>query len=184
MSEIKNNTSEVKILNPRLFKDHRGYFFEIYNKKNLEKEGISSDFIQDNQSLSKYGTVRGLHFQKGQYAQSKLLRVVVGRILDIAVDIRSGSPTFGQVIYNELSEENFKQVFVPRGFAHGFSVLSDYAIVEYKCDNYYHKESECSILCDDEDLDINWMVEKKDILISDKDKLGITFKEYQKEPCF
>lgn len=184
MKCIKTEIPDVIIFSPRVFEDNRGYFFESYNKKLFQNIGIIQEFIQDNQSYSKYGTVRGLHFQKGSDAQAKLIRVISGRILDVSVDIRASSPTFGKFVSHEISSENYQQILVPRGFAHGFSVLSDHAIIEYKCDNYYNKESESSILYNDQDLNIDWLIEEKKILISDKDKLGLTFEEYKQNPCF
>lgn len=159
------------IIEPRIFNDDRGYFFESYNAKTFN-EGIGSEivFLQDNQSFSTKGVLRGLHFQKGENAQSKLVRVSRGAVLDIAVDLRKKSPTFGQTFTIELSEENNRQFFIPRGFGHGFVVLSDIAVFQYKCDNYYHKASEGGIHYADPDLGINWGLPLDELLVSDKDK--------------
>lgn len=159
------------IIEPRIFNDGRGYFFESYNAKTFN-EGIGSEivFLQDNQSFSTKGVLRGLHFQKGENAQSKLVRVSRGAVLDIAVDLRKKSPTFGQTFTIELSEENNRQFFIPRGFGHGFVVLSDIAVFQYKCDNYYHKASEGGIHYADPDLGINWGLPLDELLVSDKDK--------------
>tara|TARA_B100001248_G_scaffold260684_1_gene249614 strand:+ start:17908 stop:18453 length:546 start_codon:yes stop_codon:yes gene_type:complete len=167
---IDTEISEVKIISPKVFGDSRGYFFESYNKKDFETAGLHHDFIQDNQSFSHYGTLRGLHYQKGEFAQAKLVRVVVGKILDVAVDIRKNSPSFGQHVAVELSEDNKLQLLLPRGFAHGFSVLSETAIVQYKCDNVYNKESEGGILYNDPKLAIQWQIPEDKIILSDKDK--------------
>jgi len=184
MKLIKTEIPDVIIFTPQVFEDNRGYFFESYNKKLFQDIGITQEFVQDNKSFSKHGTVRGLHFQKGKHAQAKLIRVITGRILDVSVDIRANSPTFGKFVSHEISSDNYQQILVPHGFAHGFSVLSEYAIIEYKCDSYYNKESEASILYNDKDLNIDWLVEEKKMLISDKDKLGLTFEEYKQNPCF
>ena len=159
------------IIEPRIFNDGRGYFFESYNAKTFN-EGIGAEivFVQDNQSFSTRGVLRGLHFQKGEYAQSKLVRVTRGAVLDIAVDLRKKSPTFGQMFSIELSEENNRQLFIPRGFGHGFVVLSDEAVFQYKCDNYYNKASEGGVHYADPDLDINWGMTFDELLVSDKDK--------------
>ena len=162
--------SDVKIIEPRVFADTRGYFFESYNKKKFDELiGYEVDFIQDNEALSSYGVLRGLHYQKGEYAQAKLLRVVKGKVLDVAVDIRKDSPTFGQHITQILSEENKLQMFIPRGFAHGYAALSDEVIFQYKCDNYYCPASEGGISFDDKDLGIDWMIPREDMILSDKD---------------
>ena len=158
------------IIEPRLFKDERGYFFESFNQKEFEDKVCKTKFIQDNESKSSYGVVRGLHFQKPPFAQSKLVRVVKGAVLDVAVDIRKGSPTFGQHVAVELTEDNHRQFFIPRGFAHGFSVLSKEVIFQYKCDNFYAPQSEGAIAWDDPDLGIDWQISVDDILLSEKDK--------------
>lgn len=157
------------IITPTVYKDSRGYFFESYNRKPFVENGIGADFVQDNQSKSVYGVIRGLHYQMNPHAQSKLVRVLDGRILDVAVDIRKGSPTYGQHFSIELSDENGKQLFIPAGFAHGFSVLSATAVVSYKCDAYYHKQSEGGIRFDDPKLAIDWQVDPAQAIVSDKD---------------
>ena len=159
----------VFIIEPSLFKDERGYFFESFSDKEFKENVGNITFVQDNQSKSCYGVVRGLHFQKGEYAQSKLVRCVKGKIIDVAVDLREGSPTFGKYVAAELSEDNHFQLFIPRGFAHGFSVLSEEAIVQYKCDNFYNKESEDGINPFDEDLNIEWGISKDNAILSEKD---------------
>ena len=169
MHFIDTGIEGVFVVEPRLFEDRRGYFFESYSKAKFEAAGLHYDFIQDNQSKSGYGTVRGLHFQLPPHAQSKLVRVVEGRVLDIAVDIRKNSPTFGKHIAVELSAENHRQIFIPRGFAHGYSVLSETAVLEYKCDNYYAPESEGAIRWNDAALEIDWMIPSKDVVLSEKD---------------
>ena len=169
------------LIEPTVFKDDRGCFFESFNKSKFqEATNININFVQDNQSKSNKGVIRGLHFQKENYAQAKLVRVVKGVILDVVVDIRKNSNTFGEVFSCILSEENNKQIFVPRGFAHGFSVLEDNTIVNYKCDNYYKKEAEDGFIYNDDDLKIDWKLEAKDIKLSIKDKELQTFKEFKK----
>ena len=166
------------ILEPTVFEDERGYFFESFNQKRFtEKTGITTSFVQDNQSMSQRGVLRGLHFQKGEHAQAKLVRVIKGRVLDVAVDIRPNSATYGESFSIELSEENKLQFYVPRGFAHGFSVLEDNTIFSYKCDNYYNKTSESGIIFNDSDLNIDWMLEDHEIQLSEKDKMLLSFKE-------
>jgi dTDP-4-dehydrorhamnose 3,5-epimerase len=167
------------IIEPRVFEDSRGYFFEAYNEQTFHEAGIEMKFVQDNQSKSGYGVIRGLHFQRKPYAQTKLVRVLEGKILDVAVDIRKGSPTYGQSFSIELSAENKKQLFIPAGFAHGFSVLSETAIVLYKCDALYNKESEGGIIYSDEALGIDWKVPADKAIISDKDQLLPLFAECQ-----
>ena len=167
------------IIEPRVFKDERGYFFESFNQEGFEKStGTKVNFVQDNQSFSSYGVVRGLHFQKGAHSQAKLVRVIQGKVLDVAVDIREDSKTYGEHVAVELSAENNKQLFVPRGFAHGFSVLSDTATFIYKCDNYYNKESEGGIIYNDPNLNIDWRLPLKDILVSKNDLVLKTVKEF------
>ena len=158
------------IIEPRLFKDERGYFFESFNQKEFEDKICKTTFVQDNESKSTYGVVRGLHFQKPPFAQSKLVRVVKGSVLDVAVDIRKDSPTFGQHVAVELTEDNHRQFFIPRGFAHGFSVLSKEVIFQYKCDNFYAPQSEGAIAWDDPNLGIDWRISIDEILLSEKDK--------------
>lgn len=157
------------LLTPKVFSDERGYFFESYSKQILDRIGIPYDFVQDNQSLSQKGIIRGLHFQAPPYDQGKLVRVTSGRVLDIVVDIRKASPTYGKSIAVELSADNFKQLWVPPGFAHGFSVLEDNTIFQYKCTNYYHKASEGGILYNDPQLGLNWMTAQP--VVSEKDLL-------------
>lgn len=159
----------VIIFEPTVFEDSRGYFFEAYNEKLFHQNGITCQFVQDNQSHSSYGVIRGLHYQLNPYAQSKLIRVLEGQILDVAIDIRKSSPTYGQHFSLEISAENKKQLFLPAGFAHGFSVLSEKATVLYKCDAFYNKQSEAGIRFDDEDLNIDWKIEKGKEIISEKD---------------
>ena len=169
MKVIETDIEGVVIIQPKVFADERGYFFESFSQKEFEGKVFKTTFIQDNESKSTYGVLRGLHFQKMPYAQSKLVRVVKGRVLDIAVDLRKGSPTFGKHIAAELSEENRLQFFIPRGFAHGFVVLSDEAIFQYKCDNYYAPQSEGSIMWNDPALNINWQIPIDNIILSEKD---------------
>jgi dTDP-4-dehydrorhamnose 3,5-epimerase len=157
------------LIEPRVFEDGRGYFFETYQEERYKEAGINTNFIQDNESKSVRGVVRGLHYQLAPYSQAKLVRVVQGRVFDVAVDLRKGSPTFGQWLGFELSEQNKKQMFVPRGFAHGFSVLSETAVFSYKCDNIYNREAERSINPNDSTLKINWNLEGADPIISEKD---------------
>lgn len=159
-------------MQPWVFTDDRGYFFESYNQKAFtELTGYSTEFVQDNQSLSTYGTVRGLHHQTGVHAQAKLVRVIEGRVYDVAVDLRKDSGTYGQWFGVELSGENNLQLFIPRGFAHGFSVLSETALFSYKCDNFYHKASEAGIRYDDPALNIDWQIPKDKMILSEKDLL-------------
>lgn len=170
MNIIETNIEGVIIIEPRLFEDERGYFFESFNQKEFQEKVCKTTFIQDNESKSSYGVIRGLHFQKPPFAQSKLVRVVKGSVLDVAVDIRKGSPTFGQHVAVELTEDNHRQFFIPRGFAHGFSVLSKEVIFQYKCDNFYAPQSEDAIAWDDPDLGIDWQISIDEILLSEKDK--------------
>lgn len=170
MKLIHTDIEGVFIIEPKLFSDERGYFFESFNSKRFEElTGIRTAFVQDNESRSARGVVRGLHFQLPPHAQSKLVRVVRGRIIDVAVDIRRGSPTFGRYVAVELSDENHRQLFIPRGFAHGFSVLEGDAIVEYKCDNYYTPEAEGAIRWDDPELAIDWRIDGE-VIVSAKDQ--------------
>lgn len=168
MKVTKTDIEGVLIIEPRLFNDARGYFFESYNRKNYEEAGITADFVQDNESCSTRGVMRGLHFQRPPYAQAKLVRCVKGKVLDVAVDIRKGSPTYGQHVAVELSEENHRQFFIPRGFAHGFAVLSDTAVFQYKCDNYYHPEADGGISIQDDTLGIDWQIDPTEALLSEK----------------
>lgn len=171
MSIVKTELEGVYIIEPKVFGDSRGYFFESYSKERFFQEtGYGIDFVQDNESMSSYGVLRGLHFQKGEHAQSKLVRVVQGKVLDVAVDVRKGSPTFGKHVGVELSGENHRQLFIPRGFAHGFVVLSETAVFQYKCDNYYAPQSEGAVAWNDPELGIDWGVPAEDILLSEKDR--------------
>jgi len=166
------------IIEPTVFKDSRGYFFESFNEQNFEKlTGQNGHFVQDNQSTSTYGVIRGLHFQTGDFAQAKLVRVLEGKVLDVAVDIRPDSETYGEWVSVELSKENNLQLYVPRGFAHGFSVLSERAVFAYKCDNVYNKESEGGLRYDDPTLNINWGIPADKMNISDKDVILPHFKK-------
>ena len=170
MKVIETEIEGVFILEPRVFGDDRGYFFESFSLKHFEEKVSRTVFVQDNESKSKYGVLRGLHYQLPPYTQAKLVRVVKGRVLDVAVDIRKGSPTFGKYVAVELSEENKLQFFLPKGFAHGFAVLSEEAIFQYKCDEYYAPDYEGAICYDDPDLGIDWRLPLKDIILSEKDK--------------
>ena len=169
MEVIKTLIEGVVIIEPRLFKDDRGYFFESFNQREFEEKVCKTTFVQDNESKSSYGVIRGLHFQEPPFAQSKLVRVVKGAALDVAVDIRKGSPTFGQHVAVELTEENHRQFFIPRGFAHGFSVLSEEVIFQYKCDNFYAPLSEGALVWNDPDLAIDWRIPMDKGLLSEKD---------------
>lgn len=165
------------LFEPDVFEDSRGYFFESYNEQKFKEAGIDLRWVQDNQSSSMYGVVRGLHYQLPPFAQSKLVRVLRGKILDVAVDIRKRSPTFGKVYSKVLSAKNKRQLFIPKGFAHGFSVLSEKAEVLYKCDQFYNKGSEAGIICGDIDLNIDWRIPADDAIISEKDKMLPAFKD-------
>ena len=169
MEVLKTLIDGVVIIKPRLFKDGRGYFFESFNQKEFEEKVCKTTFVQDNESKSSYGVIRGLHFQKPPFGQSKLVRVVKGAVLDVAVDIRKGSPTFGQHVSVELTEDNHRQFFIPRGFAHGFSVLSDEVIFQYKCDNFYAPQADGGIRIKDESLGIDWRIPMDKVLLSEKD---------------
>ena len=167
---IETSIPGVVIIEPKVFGDSRGYFFESWSQKDFSEAVRPVNFVQDNESKSSYGVLRGLHFQKGEHSQSKLVRVVSGRVLDVAVDIRKGSPWFGQHVACELSSENHRQFFIPRGFAHGFAVLSQEAVFQYKCDNLYCPSSEGAIAWNDPALDIDWGIPEADVLLSEKDK--------------
>lgn len=181
MGITETKLKDCFILEPQVFQDSRGYFFESFNQKNFYDEtGQHVNFIQDNETFSTKGVLRGLHFQTGDYAQAKLVRVIKGHVLDIAVDVRQDSSTFGEFQALELSEDNKKQFFLPRGFAHGFVVLSDTAIFAYKCDNYYNKDSEAGIIYNDPILNIDWQLSEQELLLSDKDKLLPTFEAFFK----
>ena len=170
MPFIQTHIPNLLVFEPKIIEDSRGYFFESFNLQTFRAEGIGINFVQDNQSSSQYGVIRGLHYQLDPYAQVKLIRVLAGKILDVAVDIRKDSPTFGKSFSIELSAENKKQLFVPAGFAHGFSVLSGQAEVFYKCDSFYNKESEAGILYSDPSLNIDWKIPAGKEIISEKDK--------------
>ena len=169
MEVIKTDIEGVVIIKPRIFTDARGYFFESYSKREFDERVRRVDFVQDNESCSSRGVMRGLHFQRPPFTQSKLVRCVRGRVLDVAVDIRKGSPTYGRHVAVELSEDNHLQFFVPRGFAHGFAVLSDTAVFQYKCDNYYHPEADGGIAITDGSLGIDWRIDPEHAILSEKD---------------
>lgn len=171
MKITKTALDGVVIIEPQVFEDARGYFFESWNKAKMEEAGLNYDFIQDNQSKSCYGTIRGIHFQKGEFSQAKLVRVLQGTVLDVAVDLCKDSKTFGQHVAVELSAENNRQLMIPRGFGHGFSVLTPTAVFAYKCDNVYNKASEAGIRFDDPALGIDWKVKPEEAVLSDKDKI-------------
>lgn len=177
MNVIKTDIEGVVIIEPRLFRDDRGYFFESFSQREFDEKVRPIRFVQDNESKSSYGVLRGLHFQKPPFAQSKLVRVIKGAVLDVAVDIRKGSPTFGRYVAVELTEENHLQFFIPRGFAHGFSVLTDEVIFQYKCDNFYAPQSEGALAWDDPDLEIDWKIPADKVLLSEKDKHHPCLKE-------
>lgn len=182
MNLIKTDINDLWILEPRVFKDGRGYFYETWQKPRFEENGLHYDFVQDNESMSCKGTVRGLHFQCGEHAQAKLVRVLFGSVLDVAVDLRPNSPTFGKYAAVELTGDNRRQFMIPRGFAHGFSVLSDTAVFAYKCDNIYCHEAERGIRFDDPDLAIDWRLGTISPILSEKDQKWPFFKEFT--PCF
>ena len=169
MEIIKTALEGVVIIEPRIFKDERGYFYESFSQREFDEKVMPIRFVQDNESMSVKNVIRGLHYQKMPYTQSKLVRCIKGKVLDIAVDIRKGSPTYGQHVAVELSEENHRQLFIPRGFAHGFAVLSDTAIFQYKCDNFYTPESEGGINLKDKSLGIDWQIPMDRAILSDKD---------------
>jgi len=181
MNLIETGFADLLLIEPRVFGDSRGHFFESYNEKVFAEGGIKIRFVQDNQSRSSYGVIRGLHFQKDPYAQTKLVRVLNGSILDVAVDLRKGSHTYGKHFSVELSAENKRQLLVPKGFAHGFSVLSETADVLYKCDAFYHKESEAGILYNDSSINIDWWIPIGNAIVSDKDLQQPSFAAYQAE---
>lgn len=175
MEITETGIPNLQIITPKVFEDNRGYFFESFNSSAFQKLGLNQGWIQDNQSKSSFGVIRGLHYQLAPFSQSKLVRVIVGRILDVALDIRRGSPTFGKHFAIELSEENKKQLLIPRGFAHGFSVLSDNAVVLYKCDNAYKQDAERGIMFNDPYLGIDWQISEDQAIVSAKDKVYPTF---------
>ena len=177
MNVIKTAIEGVVVIEPRVFEDERGYFFESFSEREFCAEVCDCHFVQSNEAKSTYGVVRGLHFQLPPHAQSKLVRVAKGRVLDVAVDIRKSSPTFGKYVAVELSDENHRQIFIPQGFAHGYSVLSEEAVVEYKCDNYYAPESEGAIAWDDAALAIDWQIPAEKVILSAKDRNHSTLAE-------
>lgn len=178
MNILETKLHGLYLLEPKVFEDLRGYFLESYNKETFKKIGIDIDFVQDNQSLSSKGTLRGLHFQKPPYAQAKLIRVITGSILDVAVDIRVGSKTYGEYFSVVLSGKNKRMLYIPEGFAHGFLSLEDNTLIQYKCSDLYNKESEGGIVWNDPDININWGIDYEPI-ISDKDKNNIFLKNFK-----
>lgn len=178
MEVIQTNIKGVVIIKPRLFKDDRGYFFESYSERDFNKQVGEIHFVQDNESKSSYGVMRGLHFQRPPFTQSKLVRCVKGAVLDVAVDIRKGSPTYGQHVAVELTEDNHRQFFIPRGFAHGFAVLSPEAIFQYKCDNFYHPEADGGISILDTSLGIDWRIPTEHAILSEKDTKHPLLKDF------
>lgn len=178
MELIKTELDGVVLLRPRLFNDPRGYFTEIYSQREFDREVLPVRFVQDNESMSSRGVIRGLHFQRPPHTQSKLVRCIAGRVLDVAVDLRRGSPTYGRHIAVELSAENRLQLFLPRGFAHGFSVLSPTAVFQYKCDDFYHPESEGGIDPLDPGLGIDWRIPAAEAILSPKDRLHPAMKDF------
>lgn len=178
MEVFKTAIDGVVIIEPKVFKDARGYFFESFSQREFEEKVRKINFVQDNESMSSYGVMRGLHFQRPPYTQSKLVRCVKGKVLDVAVDIRKGSFTYGQHVAVELSEENHHQFFVPRGFAHGFVVLSEAAVFQYKCDNFYTFQADSGISIKDESLGIDWMISTENAILSEKDTKHALLKEF------
>ena len=178
MEVIKTDIEGVVIIEPRIFKDARGYFFESYSQREFEEKVGKVDFCQDNESMSSYGVMRGLHFQRPPFTQSKLVRCVKGRVLDVAVDIRKGSPTYGKHVAVELSEDNHRQFFIPKGFAHGFAVLSDVAVFQYKCDNFYQPEADGGISILDDSLGIDWRIPTDKAILSEKDTKHVMLKDF------
>lgn len=178
MEVIKTAIEGVVIIEPRVFKDSRGYFFESYSKREFDEKVRPVDFVQDNESCSTKGVMRGLHFQRPPFTQSKLVRCVKGAVLDVAVDIRKGSPTYGQHVAVELTEDNHRQFFVPRGFAHGFAVLSDVAVFQYKCDEFYHPEADGGISILDDSLGIDWKIDPSEAILSEKDTKHSLLKDF------
>ena len=178
MEVIRTNIDGVVIIEPRVFKDARGYFFESFSQREFDEKVRKINFVQDNESMSCYGVMRGLHFQRPPYTQSKLVRCVKGAVLDVVVDIRKGSPTYGEHIAVELTEDNRRQFFVPRGFAHGFAVLSETAVFQYKCDNFYHPEADDGISIIDDSLGIDWKIDAEKALLSEKDTKHVLLKDF------
>lgn len=179
MEVIKTDIESVVILKPKIFNDSRGYFFESFSQREFEEKVCCVNFVQDNESMSSYGVMRGLHFQKPPYAQSKLVRCVSGRVLDVAVDLRKGSPTYGKHVAVELSEENHLQLFIPRGFAHGFAVFSEKAVFQYKCDSFYAPGYEGGISILDSSLGIDWKIPSEDAILSEKDTKLPLLKDFE-----
>lgn len=179
MNVIKTDIEGVVVIEPRVFDDARGYFFESYSKHRFDEAVRPVEFVQDNESMSTRGVIRGLHFQRPPFSQSKLVRCVRGAVLDVVVDIRRGSPTYGSHVAVELTGENRRQLFVPRGFAHGFAVLSDEAVFQYKCDNYYHPESEGGISIADRSLGIDWRIDAAEAILSEKDLRNPMFSDFE-----
>ena len=179
MEVIKTDIEGVLIIEPKVFEDARGYFFESFSQREFEQKVRKINFVQDNESKSVYGVMRGLHFQAPPFAQSKLVRCVRGRVLDVAVDIRRGSPTYGQHVAVELTEDNHRQFFIPRGFAHGFAVLSETAVFQYKCDNFYHPEADGGISILDSSLGIDWRIPTEHAILSDKDTKHPLLKDFE-----
>lgn len=181
MNFIATNLTGAYIIEPQVFADERGYFFESYHQAKFAQNGIHATFVQDNESRSSFGVMRGLHAQEGGFAQAKLIRVLTGTILDIGVDVRLDSPTFGQHVATELSEDNRRMLYLPRGFLHGFAVLSPEAVVAYKCDNFWHQEAELTICLSDPDLDLTWPFAPAQAIISKKDQHGISLRTWLKQ---
>lgn len=175
MKVIKTGLEGLIVIEPKVYRDSRGYFFESFSQREFNSKVSETQFVQDNESYSEYGVLRGLHFQRAPFSQAKLVRVVKGRVLDVAVDIRPESPTYGKHQSVELSDDNKLQMFIPHGFAHGFIVLSDEAILQYKCDNYYSPEHEGAIIWNDRDLNVDWLLPESDIILSEKDKANLPF---------
>lgn len=178
MEIIKTDIEGLLIIEPKIFRDTRGYFFESFSQREFEEKIGPIHFVQDNESMSSYGVMRGLHFQRPPYTQSKLVRCVKGAVLDVAVDVRVGSPTYGKHVAVELTEENHRQFFIPKGFAHGFAVLSETAVFQYKCDEFYHPEADGGISILDETLGIDWRIPSIDAILSEKDKHHPLLKEF------
>ena len=183
MEVIKTKIEGLYIIEPRIFKDSRGYFFESFSQREFDEKIGHINFVQDNESKSSYGVMRGLHFQCPPYAQSKLVRCVKGAVLDVAVDIRKGSPTYGQHVAVELTEDNHRQFFIPKGFAHGFAVLSETAVFQYKCDEFYHPEADGGISILDDSLFIDWRIPTDKVILSDKDTKHCLLKDFDSPFC-
>lgn len=179
MEVIKTGIEGVLVLEPRIFRDARGYFFESFSQREFDEKVGHIDFVQDNESMSSYGVMRGLHFQRPPFTQSKLVRCVSGRVLDVAVDIRKGSPTYGHHVAVELTAENHRQFFIPKGFAHGFAVLSETAVFQYKCDNFYHPEADDGISILDRSLGIDWGIPEELAILSDKDTRHALLQDFE-----